>query len=131
MNIGVIAMNNLFWVIQRKKGMDEKREKGMKNGRKRKWKKKKMGMKKRKYSTFPKASGLQPHHQMQFNVILETLLPLCRGVVGIFFCSRPFFFFFFFLGDNHLFAVIQIICSFMISNIPIKYQWFAQFYGFK
>ena len=27
-----------------------------------------------KYSTFPKALGLEPHHQMQFNVILRTLV---------------------------------------------------------
>ena len=45
------------------------------------------------YSTFSKASGLEPHHQMQFSVIPRTLagygvLPLCRGEVGVFYSTK-------------------------------------------
>ena len=57
------------------------------------------------YSTFPRAPEPEPRHQMQFNVILRTLsiagrhtrptddpigggvLHLCRGSVGVFYCS--------------------------------------------
>ena len=41
----------------------------------------------KEYSTFPKASGVEPHHQVQFSVICKTLidggvLPLCKDAVG-------------------------------------------------
>ena len=43
------------------------------------------------YSTFPKASGLKSHHQMEFSVIPKTLMELvlllCRDVVDVFYRS--------------------------------------------
>ena len=45
----------------------------------------------KKYSTFLKAPGSEPHHQMQSHVIsrllIDEVLPLCREVVGLFFFS--------------------------------------------
>ena len=44
---------------------------------------------KKRYSTFPKAPGLEHYHQMQFSVISRTLVskgsPFCRGIVGVFY----------------------------------------------
>ena len=39
----------------------------------------------KEYSAFPKAPGLEPYHQMQFNVYLVCLefLTLCRDTVGV------------------------------------------------
>ena len=47
----------------------------------------------KEYSTFPKAPGLGPHHQMQFNFIPKTLtergvVSPCRGAVGVLFGPR-------------------------------------------
>ena len=43
------------------------------------------------FSRFPQALAVEPHHQMQFGVILRTLvrevLPLCSDVVGVFYRS--------------------------------------------
>ena len=42
------------------------------------------------YPTFPKAPGLDPHHQMQFRIIFKLLLPgkvltHCSDAVGVFY----------------------------------------------
>ena len=44
----------------------------------------------KEYSTFSKAPGLEPHHQMQFSVtfrilVAGTVLPLCRDADGVFY----------------------------------------------
>ena len=40
----------------------------------------------KRHFAFLKATGLEPHHQMQFRVITRVgVLPICRDAVGIFF----------------------------------------------
>ena len=44
----------------------------------------------KRYSTFPKSQGLEPHHQMQFNFVPKTLvsggLTFSKILVDVFYC---------------------------------------------